>query len=205
MQWATHQAGQGTRAAQPPLSIDSPTRQYQAERKRLAGDVAGRKIRLTTRSSEIGRELERLVDAIATGAAPASVIGPRIALLEAEKQAADGELAAIANEADVVTIHPAAIARYLGQIEELSATLNAGVDIAAGGAAANFRSLVQSVIVHPVPPKSPLQIEIRGYLAELTRDSSLKPACHLSGYLVVAEEGLATTKHRKLVISKGFL
>ena len=59
-----------------------------------------------------------------------------------------------------------------------------------GSAASAFRNLVESVTVHPVDARAPLDIEIRGYLAELTNEPGLKPSGHHSGFAVVAEEGL---------------
>ena len=87
------------------------------------------------------------------------------------------------------------MARYLAQIDDLSATLQRGGYIAGGTAAKTFRELVQSVVVHPVSPKAPLQIEVRGYLAELTRDEGMKPSCRLSGYSVVAEDRYGHKPH----------
>lgn len=163
---------------------------YQAERKRLASDATNRRIRLEKRLGEIDREIDRLVDAIATGSAPAAAVGKRLMSLEADQLNVKNELDQEALDADVVALHPAAITRYLAQIEGLSNALTVGGDISVGSPAKAFRELVESVVVYPVAPREPLQIEIKGYLAELTDDRGLKPACRLSGGSVVAEEGL---------------
>ena len=68
--------------------------------------------------------------------------------------------------------------------------LAASGDISTGSAAVSFREIVESVIVHPVPARATLEIEVRGFLAALTNDRGMKPACRLSGGQMVAEEGL---------------
>jgi site-specific DNA recombinase len=91
---------------------------------------------------------------------------------------------------DVVELHPKAVDHYLGLIQNLSTALKEGSGLQGGSAATAFRNLVESVIVHPVPPRAPLDIEIKGYLAELTKALGLKPSGRHSGFEVVAEEGL---------------
>ncbi len=59
-----------------------------------------------------------------------------------------------------------------------------------GSAAAAFRSLVASVIVHPVEPRTPLDIEIEGDLAKLISAPELPPSGRYSGFEAVAEPGL---------------
>ncbi len=98
-----------------------------------------------------------------------------------------------------MTLHPAAVARYLAQVEDLSSVLAASGDISAGSAAASFREIVESVIVHPVPARAPLEIEVRGFLAAVTNDRGMKPACRVSGYQVVAEEGSAPSQLSNLL------
>ncbi len=78
-----------------------------------------------------------------------------------------GELAAKlaepASDEQVISLHPAALDRYLGDIETLQATLERDREISH----AQLRSLVQSVWYTPFRPGAPLDIEITGYLANL--------------------------------------
>jgi hypothetical protein len=70
----------------------------------------------------------------------------------------------------MVALHPEAMKRYLGQIEDLSAVPGSelpdaaisGIDRSAWSA---FRNLVESVTGHPVPAR--LDLEVTGYLAAL--------------------------------------
>ena len=173
-----------------PAAIALYVKTYHEERKRLAGNAVGRRLKLTTRRGEINRELERLVKAIARRLAGAEIVGREILALEAEACDVEAQLAQIEAGTWVVTLHPAAIARYLGQIDDLSAALTSRVDLTIGSAAAAFRSLIESVIVHPVPPLAKLDLEIRGYLAVLVQDPDHPPNRRLCGFEAVAEEGL---------------
>ena len=173
-----------------PAAIAIYVKEYHAERKRLAGDLAGRRMRLTTRRGELTRELERMVDAIAQGLATAATVGARILSAEAERNDIDAELGTIAAGSDVVAIHPAAVQRYLGQIEELSTVLASGGDLSASSPAGVVRSLIESVVVHPTVGRNKLDVEIRGYLARLTQDPGHPPHKRLYWGVMVAEEGL---------------
>ena len=171
-----------------PQAIAEYVKEYRAERKRLAGDVDARRTKLSTRKGAIGRELDRLVDALAQGLATAATIGNRLLTLEAEQRQVEEELAGLENAIDVVALHPAAVSRYVKQIEDLSTELTAGADLSTGTAAGVFRSLVESVTVHPVPPRAPLDIEIRGYLTTLTNDPAMAPSARVYGLALVAED-----------------
>jgi hypothetical protein len=81
---------------------------------------------------------------------------------------------------DVITLHPAAVARYLEQIENLSEVLQKGLSLGPGSSAHWFRSLVERVVVHPVLPRAPLDIEVRGYMAELLAEPRFPPNGRLS-------------------------
>ncbi len=172
-----------------PEAIAAFVKEYRAERKRLAGEATGKRLKLETRLGEVTRALGRMVDAICDGSATGATIGDRMKVAEAEKAGIEVELAA-ALPPDVVELHPRAVDRYLSLIQDLSGTLHEGGGVSTGSAASAFRNLVESVTVHPVAARAPLDIEIRGYLAELTSEPGLKPSGRHSGFEVVAEEGL---------------
>jgi hypothetical protein len=67
---------------------------YNEERRLLASGAAKDRAKLERRAAEIKRETERLVDAIAQGAAPADVIGPKLRVLEAERLSVEEQLTA---------------------------------------------------------------------------------------------------------------
>jgi hypothetical protein len=113
--------------------------------------------------------------------ATAAAIRDKLLALEAEKAQLEAQLAEPQPATDVITLHPSATARYLQQIEQLSGSLNAGRGKPTGSSATWFRALVERVIVHPVPPRTPLDIEVRGYLAQLTAEPKLPPNSRFVG------------------------
>jgi site-specific DNA recombinase len=156
-----------------PEAIAEYVKTYNAERRRLARANGDREKHLTRRAGEIARELERLVDAIAKGIGDLDAIGPRMKALQQERDQVKAQLAAAAQADQVVSLHPAAVDRYLADIKRLS-------DIAADAAAldepelvATLRSLVDAVIVHAPANSAEITIEIRASLSELTMPGHL--------------------------------
>ncbi|MCS0501424.1 recombinase family protein [Ancylobacter mangrovi] len=173
-----------------PQLIAEYVRTYQEERRRLAGEETARRGRIEQKLGETTRAIGRLVDALAAGLASAASVRERLQELEAEKVRLGEEHAALAPPVDVVALHPAAVSRYLGQVENLSRALTEAGAIRRGSSADAFRSLAESVIVHPTEPRTPLDVELRGYLAELTKSPTFPPNGRHSGFVLVAGEGL---------------
>ncbi|WP_245276209.1 hypothetical protein [Methylocapsa aurea] len=160
---------------------------YHAERSKLAHEAVVARANTERRRNETTRSLKRLVDALADESANIGAIRNRLLDLEGERARIEAELADMPEPIDATALHPMAIARYLEQIDQLSAALKSGRDIMAGSSADSFRALVNAVIVHPVAPRTPLDIELRGYLAELTAEPKFRPHGRHSGVTVVAE------------------
>ncbi len=113
-----------------------------------------------------------------------------MAELASEKEAIEAQLAEDAPQSEVIALHPAAVARYLAQIERLNNAVNK--ELMAGESQSevrDFRALVESVIVYEVPPGATLDVEIRGRLAELTGNRTFPPQIRMSGGMLVAAEG----------------
>ena len=156
-----------------PEAIAEYVKTYNEERRRLARQNGDREKHLTRRAGEVARELERLVDAIAKGIGDLDAIGPRMKALQEERDQVKAQLAATAQADQVVTLHPAAVSRYLADIKQLS-------DVAADAAAldepelvATLRSLVEAVIVHAPANSDEFTVEIRASLSELTMPGPL--------------------------------
>jgi site-specific DNA recombinase len=145
------------------------------ERRRLFGSMATERSRREQKLGETKRAIDRLVDALAGGLSTATAIRDKLLALEAEKAQLEAHLAEPQHVTDVITLHPSATARYLQQIEQLSRALNTGLCKPTGSSATWFRGLVERIIVHPVPPRALLDIEVRGYLAQLTAEPRLPP------------------------------
>jgi hypothetical protein len=85
-------------------------RTYHDERRRLASQHGARHTTAERRLAEVRREIERIVDGVARGELATAVFGPHASVLDEERK---GLEASLADEPDtVVTLHPAALARY---------------------------------------------------------------------------------------------
>ncbi len=94
------------------------------------------------------------------------MVTARLAELEAEIDRQEARLVR-ATEANVVALHPAAIAIYLDTVEELAKALSASD---AKAACLKLRELIDCIVVAPrVKPGDPIHFEVRGRLAALMR------------------------------------
>ena len=147
-----------------PELINVFVRAYHDERRKLsanrANDRAGNERRLET----VQRSLRRLVDGVADGSLSGAAIGRKIAELEGEAAKLESDLWALPAP-DVVTLHPAAVTRYLRVVDDLAAALASG-DLG-DQSKLMLRELVDAVVVQPKEKDQPLQFEIRGRLAGL--------------------------------------
>lgn len=146
---------------------------YQDERRRLARQAASSRGKTEQKLGETNRAIGRLVEALASGLASAEAVREKLLALEAEKNALQASLLEAPKET-VIALHPKAIAFYLSQIEHLANSLGRDKDLASSEIADAFRRLVQRVVVHPVVPRAPLDIEIVGRLGELLAAAGAK-------------------------------
>lgn len=152
-----------------PEAVAEYVRAYNAERRRLARTGAADRARAERRMGEIDRELDRLVDAIAKGMA-VDKIAARVKALESERDEVRARSADLADAADVITLHPAALDRYARDIAELAALVDrdTGNDPeAVAQLVTALRRLVIEVVVHAPAGSEELTIEIKGRLGEL--------------------------------------
>jgi site-specific DNA recombinase len=98
---------------------------YHQERKRLAASAGANRSRLERRLTELGSQIDRLLDTIATGLGDPAVLGPKSTTLNEERKRLLAELAAAPPAPDVVTLHPALLAKYEQQLENLQEALAA--------------------------------------------------------------------------------
>lgn len=160
-----------------PTVIAAYVEAYQAERRRLAADAGRERGRMETRLADIRRTLGRMVDQIVEGGATVRALQARMVDLEAEADTLSERLATAGKPADVITLHPVALQRFQGQVEQLASILSSQRDAAVqpGSSGEAVRALLDAVIVHPVPPQHPLDIEIRGKLAALIGATGVVP------------------------------
>jgi site-specific DNA recombinase len=166
---------------------------YSEERRRLAAVESADRLKLERRFAEVVRKIERALDAICDGTVRKGEISGRLQQLAAEREALTAQLNTKAPP-NVIALHPAALKRYLAAVADLSAGLKDKKGNLDQGLAEPLRELVEKVIVHPVPPRAPPDLEIRGYLAALT-EAPLPPSARMRGLLMVAEEGFEPPTH----------
>jgi site-specific DNA recombinase len=172
-----------------PAAITEYVRVYNAERRRLAKGNGDLVARLSRREAEIGREVGRLVEAIAKGSGEVSPLLARIDVLTKERRDVAGQMAQAASAGEIVTLHPASIERYAADVARLA-------DLAAGHASlpesaelvTTLRRLVQEVIVYAEPNATGFSIEVKGRLAELTGSAAF-PARSKGGVIDGSERG----------------
>jgi site-specific DNA recombinase len=150
-----------------PEAIAEYVRTYNAERRRLAKESGDREKHLQRRNGELDREIDRLITNIAKGA-DFDTYNPKVNELAAERKRVKAELAQIAAASEIVTVHPAAIERYLADIRRLAEVAAEAAELDEPELVATLRQLVQAVIVHAPPGTDELAIEIKASLSELT-------------------------------------
>jgi site-specific DNA recombinase len=129
-----------------PSVIAEYVRTYHDERKRLSAKANARR-----RLGELNREIDRLVDAIAKGHGDPAVLGPRSTVLGDERKQVARELEVEPAVGDVVSLHPAVLARYEQQLVHLQDALSKGVNAGDSEAAEAIRDLVETVTVFRNP------------------------------------------------------
>jgi site-specific DNA recombinase len=172
-----------------PAAIAEYVKTYNAERRRLAKGSGERMAKLGRRDAEIGRELERLVDAIAKGRGEVDALLARIDGLEKERREIKAQLALATAEAEVITLHPASIERYAADVAKLADLAAApGGLVESAELLAVLRALVAQVIVHAEPNARGFAVEVKGRLSELT-GTALFPSRSKGGVIDGSERG----------------
>lgn len=156
---------------------------YNAQREERARLARAEHNRMQERLDHIAAEHERIMRGYIKGFIGEAEAEATLPSLRAERDRITATLAA-EPEARVVSLHPAAVDRYLAAIENLSDALAAGDIASSVGAREALRELIERVIVLQEPRHT--AVEIHGHLARLIGGS---PYPHNVGLKVVAEAG----------------
>lgn len=181
-------AGLQTELTEPAYIVEF-VKVYNEERARLARSATKDRGRLENRLGEIGRELERAIDAIVKFGIDPATLAARMRELEIERGEITATLEAATGQTNIVSLHPGAIEQYRSDIARLAEILprdNAGDR---DGLIDTLRNLVAAVVIHAKPHETGFEIEIKGRLAELLAVPAF-PARSRGGCKVVAREGL---------------
>lgn len=150
---------------------------YREERRRLASTMRSEHQGHERRLAQLESELERTVTLLIKGVLSEEIGGPRVKAMQAEQKILQTTLAALPGD-DVVELHPAAVARYLGQIEQLGQQLQ-GDDRNTTVARESLRELIDAVTIFP-GKLGGFDLEIKGRLSGLLGPGTL-PHGRLSG------------------------
>ncbi|MER9302003.1 recombinase family protein [Mesorhizobium sp. M0496] len=164
---------------------------YHEERRRLAADTDARRTRLERRLGELSREIERLVNAIAKGHGDPAVLGPQSTTLNEEREGIVAELDQVPAAATMIALHPAVLARYEEQLNQLQTGLAKGIAAGDAESAEAMRDLIETITVFRDPSRiGGIEIEIAGRLTALLGENAFPNGVKAVGGKVVAGEGL---------------
>jgi hypothetical protein len=174
-----------------PYVIAEYVRRYHEERKRLTATADAKRSRLQRQLGELTGKVDRLVEAIAKGHGDPAVLGPRATALHEERKRIVAELEAAPPLTEVITLHPAVLARYEEQLTHLQEVLDRGVRAGDSESAEAVRDLVETVTVFRDPSKSGgIEVEIVGRLTALLGEKTYPNGVRGVWGKMVAEEGL---------------
>ena len=167
--------------------------EFTAEWNKLQASVSADRGALEGELVRVRAQIERLVDALASGT-PAAAINSRLAAME--KRRLDLTASLVQCEAPAPRLHPNLAEVYRQRVASLSEAL-----MAEGGADAReqVRSLIDYILV--VPEDCVLRIEIRGELASIL---ALSSAGRGQGASVGKHEAKALSVQVKMVAGAGF-
>jgi site-specific DNA recombinase len=115
-------------ASSHPSVIAEYVRTYHDEPKRLLVRANAKRAHLELQLGELNREIDRLVDAIAKGHDDPAVLGPRSSVLDEERKQVAKELNLGPAVGNVISLHPAVLARYEQQPVHPQGALSKGVN-----------------------------------------------------------------------------
>jgi site-specific DNA recombinase len=173
-----------------PEVITDFVRTYHEERRRLASQQGKRRAAAQRRLGEIDRETTRVVDNIAKGHGDPVALGRRSFELRAEREAIEQELAAVDSEPVVLTLHPAALARYEEMLGRLQQAIAAGMATGNPEYSAAIRDLIESVTLRPGGAPGRVEVEIAGRLTALIGPEAFPNGRRGVGGTLVAGAGL---------------
>lgn len=172
-----------------PALIAEYVKTYNEERKRLAAGLNANRARIERRMGQVTREIDRLIDSFAKGFIEEGELKDRLPPLRAERQKLEADLAGADKPPEIISLHPAALARYREQVENLNRALSANVLGDDQEPVRALRELVSAIIVHQTAPGEPISVDVRGRLAAVV-GHDVFPQARIWGGKMVAEEGL---------------
>ncbi|MBR2117714.1 MAG: recombinase family protein [Afipia sp.] len=172
-----------------PAYIAEYVKAYNEERAKLARTAGADRNRLEKRLAEIGRELDRAINAIVKAGVDPVTLAGRMRELESERAEITASLESAAEQRNIVALHPAAIEQYRSDIARLAELLPRDKAGERDELIDTLRSLIASVTVYAKPNETGFEFKIEGRLEQLL-DLPVFPARSPGGRSMVAREGL---------------
>lgn len=181
-------------------AIAAYVREYNATRQAEAADTVARHRKLSARVEAARQELDRTIDYAVKGVISETAARDRIPPLEAGLAQLEAELAEADEPPKIITLLPAAVDRYLAEVDMLDQALREHGEAGETGPYATLRSLIDRITIDaPQAETGRYPIEISGKLARLIGGEPF-PQCSMLGGLVVAEARLTQSPHFAITI-----
>ena len=183
-----------------PRLIEIYVGRYNEQRQLLASTIRRDRAKLERQIEELQREYDRVFTAYRKGFITEADAEQQLPALRADRDKVTAELAAADAEPQVIAVNPALVAGYLREVEDLAVTLSGHAineDEPSQRLVQGFRSLIESVAVHPFPAREGFEVEVKGRLAELIEQAVLPASNRIgnSGGRVVAEVRFTPSPH----------
>ncbi|MET3923902.1 hypothetical protein ABIE28_000011 [Devosia sp. 2618] len=158
-----------------PEIIAAYVAQYHETRRELLATKRDQRGSIEHRSNELKQTIEKLVDLIVEGHAPDAVLD-RLRKLEAERADLLEQLEALTPQMEPLTVHPSSAERYSRTIKELRVHLD-GIREGHPRDALfeTLRGMIDKVVLTPIGPRQPVNIQAHGLLAKLPVDKKETP------------------------------
>ena len=176
-----------------PWLIDEYVDSYNEERRRLAQTGSHDLARLQAKRETFVAEMERVKRAYLRGLLSEAEADIEIPCVRGELQKIEDRLSLAGSAPEIIALQPATVARYRRSTANLLATLEEHAQAREGSRSsgsqfvADLRRLIESVTIVPDGPRLGFEVEVRGRLEELVRESSEVNVPERGGRMVARE------------------
>ena len=160
-----------------PSLIELYVRSFNEERQRVAAEAGSSRASLERRLTAIEAKRQRVVDLVVKAVLAEDDAKAQLLAISGERRGIEADLAALGDPVKVVTLHPSAVDDYLRIVKRLAEYLGAAAEDADyEEVVSEFRTLIESVIIHPKDNKA-FEVEVKGSLAALIGGEPFPEAC----------------------------
>jgi site-specific DNA recombinase len=159
---------------------------YNDEHHKLSSGRGAERAKMEGRITVVAREFERAAELAIKGILSDDETGERLSALRAERAELERRLAEVPEVPKVVVLQPAILSRYLRQLKRIEQLVGGAPEDVAEIRDA-IRDVITTVVVHPVGPGMPPEIEVTGLLSKFIEADTTS---HNRWGSMVAGEGL---------------